>query len=146
MPTWSIPADAPSRSKPIESWYASLPKLPSTPTEVLASAPALSGTAYQHAIHTLCVRHDQLDTLTSISPRVPREVPKCDVSKALRISCALPTHSSSLLLVFVFHAQSLQWFRSTDALQPDSPLHHKFNCGHRLSNRLLESQNRRFLI
>ena len=40
MPTWAIPADAPSRNKPIESW--SLPKLPSTPTAVLASAPALS--------------------------------------------------------------------------------------------------------
>ena len=40
--TWAIPADALSRSKPIESWYASLPKLPSTPTAVLASAPALS--------------------------------------------------------------------------------------------------------
>ena len=32
----------PSRSKPIESWYASWPKLPSTPTAVLVSAPALS--------------------------------------------------------------------------------------------------------
>ena len=42
VPAWANPADAPSRSKPIESWYASLPKLPSTPAAVLASAPALS--------------------------------------------------------------------------------------------------------
>ena len=42
VPTWASPADAPSRSKVIESWYASLPRLPSTPTAVLASAPALS--------------------------------------------------------------------------------------------------------
>ena len=42
VPSWANPPDAPSRSKPLESWYASLPKLPSTPTAVLASAPALS--------------------------------------------------------------------------------------------------------
>ena len=42
MSTWANPADALSRNKPIESWCASLPKLPSTPTAVLASAPALS--------------------------------------------------------------------------------------------------------
>ena len=42
VPTWATPADAPSRSKPIESWYASLPELPSTPTAALASALALS--------------------------------------------------------------------------------------------------------
>ena len=42
MPTWVNPADAPSRSKPIESWYASLPKLPSTPTAIFASAHAHS--------------------------------------------------------------------------------------------------------
>ena len=37
------------------------------------------GTTYQHAIHTLCARHDQLDTSASISPRVPRETPSWDV-------------------------------------------------------------------
>ena len=42
VPTWANPADAPSRNKPIANWYASVPKLPSTPTAVLASAPALS--------------------------------------------------------------------------------------------------------
>ena len=42
VPTWANPADAPSLSKPIESWYASLPKLPPAPTAVLASAHALS--------------------------------------------------------------------------------------------------------
>ena len=40
VPTWANPADATSRNKPIESWYASLPMLPSTPNAVLASAPA----------------------------------------------------------------------------------------------------------
>ena len=57
VPTWAHPADAPSRSKPIESWYASLPKLPSTPTAALASAPALSELALLReplsvAVHT----------------------------------------------------------------------------------------------
>ena len=36
------PADAPPRSKPIKSWFASLPKLPPTPTAVFASAHTLS--------------------------------------------------------------------------------------------------------
>ena len=40
--TWANPADAPSRGKPIESWYASLPKLPSTPTGLFASDHVLS--------------------------------------------------------------------------------------------------------
>ena len=35
-------ADAPSRNKPIESWYASMPKLPPPPSAVFASARALS--------------------------------------------------------------------------------------------------------
>ena len=34
MATWANPEDAPSRSKPIESWCASLPKLPLPPTAV----------------------------------------------------------------------------------------------------------------
>ena len=38
VPTCANPADVPSRNKPIESWYASLPKLPSLPTAVFASA------------------------------------------------------------------------------------------------------------
>ena len=42
LPTWANQADAPSRNMPIESWYASLPKLLSPPTTVLASAHALS--------------------------------------------------------------------------------------------------------
>ena len=42
VPTWANPADAPSRSNLIESWYGSLRRCPSTPTAVLASAPALS--------------------------------------------------------------------------------------------------------
>ena len=42
VPTWANPADAPSRSKPIEGWYASLSKLPPPPTAVFASAHALS--------------------------------------------------------------------------------------------------------
>ena len=42
MPTRANPADASSRNKPIESWYASLPKLPPPPTVVFASAHALS--------------------------------------------------------------------------------------------------------
>ena len=42
VPTWANPADAPSRNKPIESWYASLPKLPPTQTAVFTSAHALS--------------------------------------------------------------------------------------------------------
>ena len=42
VPTLANPADAPSQSKPIESWYASLPKLPPPPTAVFASAHALS--------------------------------------------------------------------------------------------------------
>ena len=37
VPTWANPADAPSRSKPIESWYASLPKLPPAPIAFFAS-------------------------------------------------------------------------------------------------------------
>ena len=41
-PTWANPADAPSRNKPIESWYVSLPILPRPPTAVFASARALS--------------------------------------------------------------------------------------------------------
>ena len=40
--TWANPADAPSRNKPIESLFASLLKLPSAPTGVLASPPVLS--------------------------------------------------------------------------------------------------------
>ena len=42
VPTWANPADAPSRDKPIESWFTSLPILRCTPTAVLASAPARS--------------------------------------------------------------------------------------------------------
>ena len=41
VPTWANPADAPSRNKPINSWYASLPKLPPPPTAVFASVHAL---------------------------------------------------------------------------------------------------------
>ena len=42
VPTWANPADATSRSKSLDSWYASLPKLPPPPTAVFASAHALS--------------------------------------------------------------------------------------------------------
>ena len=38
MPAWANPADAPSRSKPIESWFASLPKLCPPPIAVFAPA------------------------------------------------------------------------------------------------------------
>ena len=40
--TWANLADAASPNKPIVSWYATLPKLPPSPTAVLASARALS--------------------------------------------------------------------------------------------------------
>ena len=43
VPTWANPADALSRDKPIESWYASLPEFPPSLTAVLGSAHALSG-------------------------------------------------------------------------------------------------------
>ena len=42
MPTWANSANASSWNKPIESWHASLPKLPPSPTAVFASAHALS--------------------------------------------------------------------------------------------------------
>ena len=42
VPTWANPADAPSRNKPIESWYASLPKRPPPPTAAFASVHARS--------------------------------------------------------------------------------------------------------
>ena len=48
VPTWANPEDAPQQNKPIESWYASLPKLPPPPTAVFASAhrEPLSATAH----------------------------------------------------------------------------------------------------
>ena len=50
MPTWASPADAPSRSKPIESWYPSLPKLPALSELDLVRAPlsAAAHTAGEH--------------------------------------------------------------------------------------------------
>ena len=63
---------------------------------VLQIQPAVCGTADQHAIRKLCARHDQLDTLTSVFPRAPRETPGWDASKVPHISFSLPTHSSSL--------------------------------------------------
>ena len=43
----------PSRSKSLESWYASLPKLPQPPTAVFASA---------HALSELDVLHEPMST------------------------------------------------------------------------------------
>ena len=67
MPTCATPADAPSRNKPIESWYASLQKLPPPPTATFASVHArleldLLREPLSAAAHTAC---DYVRTLES---------------------------------------------------------------------------------
>ena len=66
---------APSRNKPVNNWYASLPKLPLPPTAVFASAHALAEMDFLReplsaAAHTAC---EHVRTLESFGSSTARE-------------------------------------------------------------------------
>ena len=96
------------------------------------------------ACNSYAVRPSQ--PTSNLSPRVFHEKRQDGMSRKYFAFHALfhrTLHHSYLLLCFTHRhfngAIRLMLINRT-------LLHHKFNCGHRLSNRLLESQNRWFLI
>ena len=89
------------------------------------------GTAYQHAIHTPCVRHDQLDTSTSIFHRVFHE--KCQNGMSRRSFAFHALFQRTLHHSYLFLYFTHSHFNGTVRLMlfNRTLLHHKFNCGHR---------------
>ena len=82
VPTWANPADVPSRNKPIESWLASLPKLPPPPTAVFASSPCPSR-SWICSVSQCRLRHTRQNMYASLIPLVPPVVRKCNHACAM---------------------------------------------------------------
>ena len=118
--TWTNPADAPSRGKPIESWYASLPKFPPTLTAVFASVQGLSELDLLReplsvAAHAVGEHVQRENTYVSSNPPVPSVVRKRNLHFHAFECAGLPRTKLALLCSHLYCSKLVQctaWTRS----------------------------------